>query len=64
MGFGGRRRVERFSKLVASTKVEPEMGRAKEGGVVELWERRTDSCLGCGEKTNIGFRIILGKSIR
>ena len=49
MGFGGRRRVEIFSKLVVSTKVEPEMGYAGEGGVVELWERWTDGGLGCGE---------------
>jgi len=25
-------------------------GGAEEGGVVELWERRTDGGLGCGEK--------------
>ena len=66
MGFGGRRRVERFSKLVASTKVEPKMGHAGEGGVIELWERRTDGGLGCGEKIDIkcfGFKIISRKSI-
>jgi len=40
------------------------MGRVGEGGVVELWERRIDGGLDCGEKTDIGFRIISGKSIR
>ena len=28
------------------------MGGAGEGGAVELWERRTDGGLGCGQKTN------------
>ena len=30
---------------------------AREGGIIELWERRTDSGLG------FGFRIISGESI-